>query len=172
MNSYLVIEGEVIDNELGLLQSLFGFVDERLDVEWQWARKGIDFPENANFYAGLGFVSCQKYLAATCGEVGATGRQLRRGPMFNDSYTVIEVLNAAANAWKHSDQWSTPPKGPQLRTETVIEDVLGEDWSETWLLDVLVALVGHRDARFKELVGPLTMWRDELFDDLGVLAED
>ena len=73
---------------------------------------------------------------------------------------MVAVINAAANAWKHEDEWTHPPTRHQLRTLDVLEEVLNDNAWEYTYANTLHALSGA--IHFAGVVRALEEWREDL----------
>ena len=97
-------------------------LDERIDAMDAWVKERQDAdPEIAGFYAddidhliGLGFVTYQRYITATVSVLKLPKKQaLDIGPHFaSTSIGYAAIVNAAANYWKHHDEWDASALKP------------------------------------------------------------
>ena len=101
-----------IDYDLEALRHLSGVLDIQIDALTAEASLLSD-PDGSGVFdqmesiAGLGFVACQTYLAATYSQVRlAKNRALTFGPTHFSGISIVALLNHAANFWKHRDEWS------------------------------------------------------------------
>jgi hypothetical protein len=68
----------------------------------------IDLTHRSEFLCGLAFVICQKYIKASLGWIRLDlSTSLKLGKQFNSELSYVQIINAAANYWKHSDEWDT-----------------------------------------------------------------
>lgn len=68
----------------------------------------IDLTHRTEFLCGLAFVICQKYIKASLGWIRVDfSTSLKLGKQFNSELSYVQIINAAANYWKHSDEWDT-----------------------------------------------------------------
>jgi hypothetical protein len=116
--------------------------------------------DEAESLADLGFVACQRYLSATCGWMKLDkSSSLTAGPKHPSGISVAEVINHAANYWKHSDEWDAQKRSTRReRTEAGMKLIgaLPSDYP------VSCALYELGDGRFEPVLDSLTAWRDEL----------
>ena len=159
---FMISDDEVVyDEALHFLTDLIVVLDEHL--EQLGARSSWDecARDSADHVAGFGFVACQKYItsiAAVC-EVGKK-EALDLGPTCSAGPSVVSVINAAANMWKHEDEWKDPMTRAQERTAGVLDGVLDEGAWEYAYVNVLYAL--SPDMKFSVLLDSLECWREEL----------
>src|SRR5690606_16079018 len=58
--------------------------------------------EQGDDLAGFGFVACQRYITNIAAELGVEkARALSAGPRTAKGLTLVSLVNAAANGWKH-----------------------------------------------------------------------
>lgn len=114
--------------------------------------------------AGLGFAVCQTYMTAHISRSRASKpAALALGPRHRTGRTFAEVVNAAANFWKHSAEWDrTRQDRPAAETVVSIQS-LGIDTRDSYPLgNVLYELLRPHPSRFAGLVPFLLHWRDDL----------
>jgi hypothetical protein len=136
--------------------------------------------DQMDYLAGMGFAACQRYLTTIMGEKGK-GRKtelLGRGPK-SESFqqAVAKIINAAANHWKHHNEWQIEPLGTtkvdsfNKSTIELLESI--DAWNrqsrDLWpkgrnydypMGHLLHGLTG--DANLVPLVPSLEAWRDDL----------
>ena len=80
--------------------------------------------DSAEYLIGLAFVLCQRYITSTIGSEIDKTMALALPPTHSNGKAIAQIVNVAANAWKHSDEW---PFGERTsvaqRTIDVIESV-------------------------------------------------
>lgn len=162
-------DGDVIDFDLQFLQELVGLLDVHIgQLESQATRipdaDAFGVFDSAEYIIGLGFVGCQGYLAATYGHLSVDKREaLKVGPMHRCGKSFAELLNHAANFWKHHEEWVLHPDSAAQRRTLAGLAMLGEASSTDYpLSNALTALVFPRPARLQALLPHLEAWRDAL----------
>jgi hypothetical protein len=156
----------VSDLELGFLEKHLSLIDAQLDRVVADG-KGCGDPDafgvldDIESLAGLGFVACQRYLTATYGWMRLTKQAaLTVGPKHHSGFTVVEVVNHAANFWKHHDEWNPGKKTKQQeRTEEALVS-LGALPSDYPVTRVLTEIAGGY--LFKSLMRDMASWSKEL----------
>ena len=168
---FLVLpDHQVLDYDLDFLKDLADFLDGRLEAVALGASRCPDpdafgFFDTAEYIAGVGFIACQLYLAATYGSVRlGKAEALRLGPAFRSGTPVVALINHAANFAKHSPEWSSPQarSAGQRTLDGLGELDLSEAQSMYPLTSVLTVLVAPKPARFRSLIPVLESWRDVL----------
>lgn len=167
-------EIDMMDLDLLNLEHIVRGIDLTLaslqrDTSWNEGARDL-----ADYWSGVGFVACQKYLVAVTARADVERRQaLDAGPRLNGGSTVVSIINAAANAWKHESEWleegqrslNDGREEPENRRRDQALDALGlalgeYDW-EYKFANTLYALCG--EVAFSPLMSHLTQWRDVLF---------
>jgi hypothetical protein len=108
---YLLKNKKVLhDFDLILLKEIVEFVDEKINV---LSSESIQEPledwgifDRIENITGLGFVACQTYMASTYGFANVSkNKALLFGPKLSHKLTSAELINHAANFWKHCEEW-------------------------------------------------------------------
>src|SRR4051812_20574440 len=116
---YFVIDGSIWDPDLDLLSDLVAVLDGHLEAvsakcQGSFADELGCF-DRMEHVVGLGFTACQTYLTATYGFIEVPkSTALLVGPRHRSGRSVAEVVNHAANYWKHNEEW-TLDKSPVHR---------------------------------------------------------
>ena len=158
---------DVIDFDLDLLVEVLGVIDRQLAALERKASESPD-PDGFGYYCrmegiiGLGFVACQQYINATYGQLGDPQKKkwdvIAAAPRHSEGRSFAEIVNAAANFWKHHDEW-TGQRSDEARTREVLESLVSST-NDYVMCNVLTSLVQPEEARFSSLVYQLTLWRD------------
>src|SRR5689334_5073745 len=100
-----------LDLDLNLLQQLVHIIDQNLEQMSQQAVEADD-PDSLGYFdrmehlTGLGFVACQTYISSICGSLRFEKHQaLGIGPLHSSRQTKDQIVNSAANYWKHNSEW-------------------------------------------------------------------
>jgi hypothetical protein len=161
-------DGAICDWDLDLLADIVLVIDKQLVTtlgDWQNSAEAeaLGYFDRAEHIMGLGFVACQAYITATCGCLNVTkDRALSVGPRLNTGQRIVQIVNHAANYWKHHDEWHlerTPAHAARILDAF---GALAPDHVEYPLSGILTVLVDPEPATFKPLVAMLANWRDEL----------
>jgi len=76
---------------------------------------------------------------------------------------MAQVINAAANHWKHSPEWSLGALTTQAKQPLEVIQSLGVDTNGSYpVANTLHEILRPLPARFANLVPFLTQWRDAL----------
>ena len=157
---------KVWDLDLDDLEKHLSLVDaqlERLAADGRASGDpdGFGVFDDIDSLLGLGFVACQRYLTATCGWMKIPKHvALAVGPPHSSGMTTVQIINHAANYWKHRDEWVAGQTSPrQQRTEAAMQAIhaLDSDYP-------MMAALGEITAgtKFKDTLRDLARWRDDL----------
>jgi hypothetical protein len=162
----------LFDYDLELLKDIVGTIDQYLENINQRSTE-VDDPDSFGYFdraehvVGLGFVACQTYIVAVCGHLGVRKQDaFSFGPKHSSEQTVVQIVNHAANYWKHNSEWA-PDKNEKQRkyVEHAFEAVgfpVGTDYP---LSGVLTELTYPQTSRFESLVELLINWKNDLEKD-------
>lgn len=165
----LFVDNEIVDPELGLLADLYEFLDKKLEGLCDESVRCKD-AESSGYYdqieylTGFGLIALQTYLTETSAFVGLRKQEtFDLGPKTSSGVSKIQILNAAANFWKHREEWIF--KGGEKRAEAVnalFEEVGYSTDTDYPISGVLTALLNPLEVRFSSLLVPVRAWRDDL----------
>ncbi len=179
---YLKFEDGCHDFELTFLQDLFCVLDSRLDnvhsqIDVCSDPDQMGFFDDAEYMVGTGLVACQRYLASTYGPLGISKQAaIEVGPCHSQGTPVARIINAAANFWKHHDEWGLHAvvhrnrdllSPVQRGTIEILETVT--PWDDYTCCNLLFELTSPNEPRFRHLVPQLEAWRDAV-DSLTPVA--
>jgi hypothetical protein len=114
---------------IDFMRSVFRFVDDQIVALEKIIQEDMDREGDsgllgyAEYFAGMGFVAGQRYITSVRG-LFKIGKQqaLAFGPEFSSGVSYAQLINAAANYWKHSDEWDFEKlNDQQLATRAIIE---------------------------------------------------
>lgn len=164
----LFVGEEVCDYYLASLLPLLRLVDTaRTALDEALALDPAEFRyEQGDDLAGFGFVACQRYITGIAAEGGVEkATALSAGPRTAKGLTLVSLVNAAANGWKHESEWGEPLTNQQTRTVVRLDDELDGNAWEYKYVNALYAAVPS--SSFVELADGLVAWREELLKQGG-----
>lgn len=177
---YIKFDNCYCDSDLQFLKELFALLDERFDdlqrrIDDSFDPDQMGLFDEAEYLSGMGFIACQRYLASTYGPVGVAKKDaLSVGPKYDGGEPFAQILHAAANYWKHVDEWDTNAvilrdrhalRSDQQDTIRIIETVTA--WSDYTCANLLTSLARPGKPRLAVLVPMLEAWRDQFDSCLG-----
>lgn len=159
----------VLDINLNLLIELIDIIDQQLDNTIRQSTKvddpdGFGYFDSAEQITGLGFVVCQTYVATVCGRLWVEKEKaLSVGPLHPSGQTKVQIVNHAANYWKHNGEWSLD-RSPKRRMiiEDAFESIGFSVDTEYPLSGVLTEVASPEPTGFKPVIAALELWKDEL----------
>jgi hypothetical protein len=157
------------DPDLDFLAEILQVLDRHIASitgEWDTAAECEQFGnfERAEHIMGLGFVACQAYLTATYGFLNVQKSDaFSFGPCHRTGKRIVEIVNQAANYWKHHEEWHLDKKPAQQNRIREVFNLVGVSVDSDYPLSVvLFELVAPDPTAFTPLVAKLANWRDEL----------
>ena len=160
----------IIDFDLDFLEGSVSLVDTNLERLHKDARSSPDpdafgIFDELEYITGFGFVACQAYATAVVSRSPLKNKKreaLAMGPRHRTGRYMTQLVNAAANYWKHSPEWSLDT--PTTQAEQTIEVIssLGVDTASYPIANALHEMLTPHSARFANLIPFLTQWRDAL----------
>ena len=158
------------DFDLDFLRDAAALVDARLE---RLDRKAGACPDpdmfgifdKMEYITGFGFVACQTYATAVVSWRKLEKREaLALGPQHRTGRSMAELINAAANHWKHSSEWSRHAPTYKAKQTLAVIQSLGVDTKNGSypVANSLHEILRPLPARFANLIPFLTQWRDAL----------
>ena len=159
------------------MKKVFSFVDAQLGSLSECIEKDIRIDgdsilfDDAEYLHGIGFVAGQRYIATVRGTLKLSKKDkmdkmdpLLIGLKLNNGTTFASVVNAAANYWKHSDEWDfSKLDGRQEGTRKTIESI-GVAISEYERYVTTNIMQGLRLNKFSDLAAILRDWSVAVVD--------
>ena len=155
-----------IEHELQTLVALVRLLNQQLSALSDKSTEAEDADAFGHFdtmehLVGLAMVIFQTYVATVCGTISVDKRlALKNGPIHSGGMHKVEIVNHAANYWKHNNEW-----GPERsdRRRRAIEDAfdsvgfpVGTDYP---LSGVLAELSAPKFASLEPLIEILHQWK-------------
>jgi len=165
---FLIFGGKRVDYDLDVLKDVLQLLDGQLDKAYGYAETeddpdGAGVFETVDYLIGLGLVACQAYMSATYGPMGIDkSAALKMGPPGATGHTFAELVNDAANFWKHKDDWQLKPSSRQQRETLEGLAAMGCEVGDYPLIGALTAPVRPRKCRLQYLVTRLEAWQNAL----------
>lgn len=181
-----------LELSLNIIEPIFKIKDDEIK---QMIREKEDvlssgLCEQAESIVGLGFTICQKYITGTLGWIRVEKESaLKKGPFFSEKLTYAQIINAAANYWKHHDEWDAISFGEAdedgfssvtlrdasklsnqaNRTIKILQQVTA--WSDYTCVNTLYNITQKTENSLLSLIPILRQWRAEVLD-LYIRAEN
>jgi hypothetical protein len=156
------------DFDLSFLREASLLVDARLrSLEAQAKRSddadGMGIFDRSEYISGLGLVACQTYITA-CIARSTLRREkeaaLNLGPRHSCGASVAYLVNALANFWKHSSEWSSPLSPRAQRTMDTVS-LLHPDCQAPYFATIALAtLLRPGEPRIARILPFLAQWNE------------
>lgn len=160
-----------IDFDLDFLKAAVALVDSNLSRLRNDARSSpnpdaFGILDELEYITGFGFVACQSYATAVASRSQLKNQKreaLALGPKHRTGRSMAQLINAAANYWKHSPEWSLETPADQAQQTIEMISTLGVNIDTSYpVAAVLHEILAPHPARFANLLPFLTQWRDAL----------
>ena len=156
----------ILDYDLSLLQNLIHSIDEHLEYVIK-ASVQVDDPDSLGYFdnaeqiTGLGFVACQTYLSSVCGYLKIEKRKaLSFWPFHSSGQSKVQIINHAANYWKHNSEWVFEKNSKQKEFVEEAFELVGFPINTDYPLSGVLTEVAFPDgATFKSIIKVLETWK-------------
>lgn len=146
--------------DLELLKELVQLIDQQIEKICPLCSE-VDDPDSLGYFdraehvTGLWFVACQTFMSSVCGNLEVSKRNaLTIGPSHSSGNTKAQIINHAANYWKHKNEWNLSKKDKRRENiEKAFESVGFSVDLDYPLSGVLTELSLPGEARFQSVLG-------------------
>lgn len=159
----------MLNIETDLSKELVDTIDKRIEEIVELCNSvpdpdGFGYFDSAEHITGLGFVTLQAYMTAVYGNLGVPKKTaLKLGPKHEGGYTMVKIINDAANYWKHNNEWSYEKDDKRRELiETTFDEIGFTIGTEYPLSGILTELSVPHFASFGAVFEKLQVWRNEL----------
>lgn len=155
--------------ETRLAKELVDTIDKRIEEIIEQCN-AVDDPDTLGYFdsaehvTGLGFVVLQSYITAVYGNIGISKKYaLSVGPKHEGGYTIVKIVNDAANYWKHNNEWryDRSDKRKEL-IESTFDGIGFPVGIEYPLSGILTELSVLKFASFNAVFEKLQEWSNEI----------
>ncbi len=162
---YLRAGDEYADREMQLMSEVLATIDSKLAEVLRLIAVSADpesegLTDRGEYFIGVGFSVIQQYLTDTLTLTGVSKkRALDIGPRYSEKLTVVAVVNAAANWWKHSAEWvgQSVKDKVALNTQEIVSEVAN---AEDYPLSIVLSELQDKDQiSLGALLPNLVLWR-------------
>ena len=160
---------DLLDFDLGFLKDAAALVDASLELLRKEAEEssdpdGFGILDQIEYITGFGFVACQTYATSVVsGSNLKKPRALALGPKHRTGRYIAELVNASANHWKHSAEWSLDAPTKQTKQALEVISSLGVDTIGSYpVTNAFYEILEPLPARFATIIPFMTEWRDAL----------
>jgi len=168
-------EDSVGNIDLSLVLSVCRLLDEKTewiiqqsdDLEKMDSQGVLDELEHI---LGFGIVGIQTYITDIASFAGLSkDKTFQYGPFTSNGTSLIQIINALANYWKHRSEWLLDGGGKRKEAiDRLFQEVDYSTDVEYPVSGVLTELLTPQDTRLGNLKDILIEWRNDLFTDPAV----
>lgn len=162
------------DSEITIIGGLVLAIDQQLSeiCEKAVATEGADefgYYDAAEHATGLGLVACQTIIATVCGGLSIEkSTALKLGPLHAGGLTKVQIINHAANYWKHNNEWSRERADKRREAIARAFDSVGFPVGTDYpLCGVLTELAAPEYASLGAVLSVLEEWKSEVVNALA-----
>ncbi|WP_434940233.1 hypothetical protein ACRWQN_06415 [Shewanella sp. HL-SH8] len=163
---FLKSSGDIIDLNFSILSETFELLDAKLaqiseEVADSFVDESSGIYDRAEHFVGLGFAVMQQYLVDTLLLKNVDKSvAYSLGPKVIDNVSLISLVNASANWWKHEAEWFGKNELPK-QAESTLKRVLNISGSHDYALtNVLAFLIDDKKLAFSPLLPRIMEWRN------------
>jgi hypothetical protein len=163
------VDNVIADPELGLLADLYEFLDSKLEKLCDESvlcndAESSGYYDQIEYLTGFGLIALQTYLTETSAFFGLRKHEtFDLGPKTSSGVSKIKILNAAANFWKHREEWIFKGEEKQAEAVSILFGEVGYSIDTDYPISgVLTELLDPLEVRFSSLLIPVRAWRDDL----------
>lgn len=193
---FIISDAEILDLDITLLEDVLRPLDEaliRINERVEIAKNESSDLDSSGLFdtgehiIGLAFTACQKYMSSTFSKSGIKKEDaLNCGPKHVSGERCARIIHAAANYWKHCDEWDkiTAVPIPDSQMMQVITRDYGRlenrqklaintienvsSWSDYTLSNVLIEITLTNKLSVLELIPILLEWRNALISNEAI----
>lgn len=154
--------------DLLFLKDAATLVDSRLRALEHEAKRSDDpdrdgIYERGEYISGFGLVACQTYMSACIAHSKLDKvTALSLGPSHGCGASMANLIDALANYWKHSAEWTSPPSPIAQRTIATLSKLGLDTRASYFTTNALAALLRPHEPRIKRVIPFLRQWNDSV----------
>ena len=173
--AFMVINSKIVDLDFRFLKDFLALLDSKID-EIEKRIKLSSCPDSdglfdeGEYYTGLGFSAIQQYLACAYPQKNINkNTALNFGRKINEKTSVINIINATANYWKHQEEWGIKNivekdllalEPNARRTIQLIQEVT--PWDDYTCSNVVASLTQSNSFKLTPLIPIIEEWLNEM----------
>jgi hypothetical protein len=167
-NEYADTDFDLLCRHLNLLDSEVSRINAAITSSSDPDSDGLF--DAGEYFIGHGFIAIQRYLtSARTGLRVSLPDAFNVPPMLHGGLSLVAAINAAANYWKHVEEWfeilnksdDSDLNRNALKTLQQIESVT--PWEDYTCANLLAALLDGQELELSRLLPPIAEWRHNLF---------
>ena len=162
------VDGTIFDYNFTFLELLLRSFDRQLRfvrkaIDEQYGPDSTEYLNQLDYLAGVGFISCQQYITTINRATNLDVEQASKFPPLHvPGISVVTVIQAGANYWKHHEEWSDNNIMKRRYTIDVLQRA-GIDIEGAYVCsDLMDKLCGIEPNPFARLKNLLVEWRNNV----------
>jgi len=174
---FLFHNNSVYDPDLEHLSEIAAFLDSKLEELCAYSvsseeADAFGYFDQIEHFLGFGLTAFQTYLLDTASCARRRKHETYKyGPKTTSGASKIQILNAAANYWKHREEWIFDDGHRQAAVDKLFDEVGYSTGVDYPLSGVLTELLTPASVSFNSLLTLVTIWRDDMIADIKNTAE-
>jgi len=156
------------DFHLSFLRDAAKLVDSRIrEIEFEAKRGDPELVEHlydsAEYLYGFGLVACQQFISVCTAECTLSPKEaLQLGPDHQCGASIVSLVNALANRWKHEAGWGKRPTPNESRTIATLSRLGLKREDSYFTANALAILLRPHTPRIQRIVPFLRQWNHTL----------
>jgi hypothetical protein len=115
--------------------------------------------DKAEYIIGFGLVACQTYITASSSQLRLSKKEtLKFGSQHLCGYSIVCVVNAIANYWKHNSEWEYPLSKQAQETINIISSLQIDINASYVATNALSVLLRPSEPRIERILPFLKQW--------------
>jgi hypothetical protein len=176
---YIVFpDGKIDDQDMEQLQELLDVLDHQFALNILNRKKTHPpdqniFWDRLSYITGLGFVMCQQYINITYPTDGLERNEaFRLPPKHSSGYSIVQLINAGANYWKHYQEDVNYPYGSLHKATIQTIEKLGIEIEYPYICESILDMIAETDENpFRKLIIFLTEWRSNIIKSANMTLQ-
>lgn len=167
---YIKFGNKFADPELFYLKEICMMLDEKIKIDYEKikAARDVDIDgagDHSEYLIGLGFTAMQRYLLDVLDMRKIKKHEvLNLGNKFSSELSIAEIINHAANWWKHEPAWTTIALDEkELTKDNATLDTILENAEYPYALsNILGGITKENEFCLSSVLPHLLKWREDV----------
>ncbi len=165
---YLFHGKEIWDPDLDNLTEISEFLDTKLKVLFDYCTSAEDpdafgYYDQVEHFLGFGLIAFQTYMTDTAACAGKRKHEtFKYGARTSSGASKVQIINAAANCWKHREEWVFDNGRRQMDIDRLFEEIGYSTRVDYPISNVLAEVLAPAELSFANLLNVMRDWRDDL----------
>jgi len=165
---YLFRGDEIWDPDFENLVGISEFLDAKLRLLCDYSvsaeeADAFGYFDQIEHFLGFGLTAFQTYMTDTAACAGKRKHEtFKFGARTSSGTSKVEIINAAANCWKHREEWVFDNGRRQAAIDRLFEEVGYSTQVDYPISGVITELLVPAEVSFANLLHLIRVWRDDL----------